>query len=490
MSSSASPAPLASAQAPFLGSPARFSPPGEAPSDPARRMTDPSAQACFCAVQDGFRGIWHGQPDFFPEYGPKYGGGLGTYPYQTRPMAVYSAEAHRTFFCWGGTVAGSDPRTRFWDFGSGALLQMVSAYDHPTDRLLAPVCVFDKWCADPHDNPALQIGPDGHLWLFSPSHGEWTTRSFIHRSLRPFDHTAWETVSDGPLFAYAQPWVEADFGWMFLHTEYQQGRGLRLKHSRDGRTWTPSRSLVNFGAGHYQVSFFDPTHRRLISAFDYHPPVGGLEARTNLYYMESADGGHTFTTVEGTPLTLPLTQRDNPALVQDWEAEGLKVYLRDVKLTPQGEPVVLFVTSRGFEPGPQNGPHQWRLARWSRAEGWRIHLLFTSDNNYDHGELWMGEKDWRIVAPTEKGPQPFNPGGEVALWVSEDEGLSWTQRRQLTAGSARNHTFCRMPVSAHSQFHCFWADGNAREPSPSALYFCDREGERVTRMPPGQVADG
>ena len=467
----------------FIGSPARFSPPGEDPSDPARRMPDPAAQACFCRVMDDYRGIWHGQPDFFPEYGPKYGGGLGTYPYQTRPMAVYAAEADKTFFCWGGSPAGSDPRTRCWDFGAGGLLQMVSAYDHADRHLLDPVCVFDKWCADPHDNPALQIDPGGHLWLFSPSHGEWTTRSFIHRSVRPYDHTEWETVSDSPLFAYAQPWVDAQFGWMFLHTEYHHGRGLRIKHSADGRQWTPSMPLADFGAGHYQVSYYDTTKQRLLTAFDYHPEQGGLEARTNLYFMQSRDGGNHFITADDTPLELPLRSKFNPALVHDFEPEGLLVYLRDVKLTPQGDPVIVFVTSKGFEPGPQNGPHTWRLARFSQEHGWQIHTLFESDNNYDHGELWIGDADWRIIAPTETGPQPYNPGGEMALWVSEDEGLTWVRRRQLTRNSRFNHTFCRLPLNAHPDFHCFWADGNAREPSESALYFFDREGSRVMRMP-------
>lgn len=471
----------------FTGSPARFSPPGEDVENPEKRMPAPAEQKLFCRPLTEFNSIWHGQPDFFPIYGPKYGGALGTYPYQTRPMAVFAEEVGKTFFCWGGTLAESDPRTRFWDFGEGALLQMVSAYDHATQELLAPVCVFDKWCADAHDNPALQIDPSGYLWLFSPSHGEWTTRSFIHRSKKPYDHTAWETVSDSPLFAYAQPWVDADFGWMFLHTEYHHGRGLRLKNSTDGFRWTPSRPIADFGAGHYQVSYFDPQERCLQVAFDYHPEAGGLEARTNLYYMESRDGGGTFCTAEGETLDLPLREKNNRALVRNFQDEGLLVYLRDVKRTPSGEPVILFVTSKGFQPGPQNGPHLWRLARWSASEGWNVQVLFASDNNYDHGELWIGKEDWRILAPTETGPQAFNPGGEMVLWVSSDEGHTWHKERQVTQGSKYNHTFARIPYRAQADFHSFWAQGDARQPSPTALYFSDRTGQEVHRMVAGSV---
>ena len=472
----------ASVLTPFRGSPVRFNPPGENPAVAEKRMPNPMDQDCFCRVMPDFRGIWHGQPAFFPEYGPKYGGGLGTYPYQTRPMAVHAPAVNKTFFCWGGTTPESDPRTRAWDFGPGGLLQMVSAYDHGENRLLDPVCVFDKWCADPHDNPALQIDPEGHLWLFSPSHGEWTTRSFIHRSLRPYDFSAWETVSDGPLFAYPQPWVSPKHGWMMLHTEYHHGRGLRIKHSLDGRTWSASRKLADFGMGHYQVSGLDPRHERLGTAFDYHPPEGGLDARTNLYYLQSDDGGHTWTTADGEAQTLPIASPRSSCLVHAAEAEGKLVYLRDLKYTDEGWPVILYVTSKGHEPGPAQGPHAWNLSRWQPGHGWRRQVILESDNNYDHGELWIGPEDWRLLGPTEPGPQPYNPGGEIALWISRDRGENWRRERLVTRDSSRNHTFCRLPLNPHPDFHAFWADGDAREPSESRLYFCDRDGRRVRRM--------
>lgn len=105
------------------------------------------------------------------------------------------------------------------------------------------------------------------------------------------------------------------------------------------------------------------------------------------------------------------------------------------------------------------------------------------NNNYDHGELGIDDDGgWRIIAPTDPGPQCGNPGGEVALWRSFNQGQSWFKERDLTQGSSRNHTFCRIPLNAHSDFYSFWADGDARRPSISHLYFCNREGTRVTRM--------
>jgi hypothetical protein len=93
------------------------------------------------------------------------------------------------------------------------------------------------------------------------------------------------------------------------------------------------------------------------------------------------------------------------------------------------------------------------------------------------GSLYVeGDGIWRIIAPTETGPQPYNPGGEVAMWLTEDYGATWDRIRQVTSGSERNHTYVRRPVDAHPDFYALWADGHAREPSPSRIYFADREG--------------
>ncbi len=110
--------------------------------------------------------------------------------------------------------------------------------------------------------------------------------------------------------------------------------------------------------------------------------------------------------------------------------------------------------------------------------------MTTSDNNYDMGSLYLEDKGvWRIIAPTEPGPQQYNPGGEVAMWISRDQGRTWSKAKQLTANSLMNHTYVRRPVDAHPDFYAFWADGHGREPSASRLYFCNRAGD-VFMLPP------
>jgi hypothetical protein len=277
--------------------------------------------------------------------------------------------------------------------------------------------------------------------------------------------------------------VHPDLGWCLVHVIYDGAeRGLFVKHSPDGRSWSEPQPVANIFKGHYAVSWGDPASGRIGVAFDHHPQEGGLEARTNLYYLESHDWGRTWQTVTGESVSLPLTTPDNPARVLDLESSGELNYLRDLKFDADGNPVVVFVTGRHWMPGPQSGPHHFNIVRWDGTQ-WLRHRAMPCDNNYDHGELAIdADGAWRIIAPTEPGPQPGNPGGEVALWTSRDQRATWSMERRITRNSPRNHTFCRRPVNAHPDFAAFWADGDARVPSESRLYFCDAHGRHLRRI--------
>ena len=99
------------------------------------------------------------------------------------------------------------------------------------------------------------------------------------------------------------------------------------------------------------------------------------------------------------------------------------------------------------------------------------------------GSLYIEEDQWRIVAPTEPGPQFHGTGGEMALWLSSDEGQTWTKDRDITRNSPLNHTYARRPVNAHPDFWALWSDGNPDEMSPAHLYFTNRAGDQVWRLP-------
>jgi hypothetical protein len=89
---------------------------------------------------------------------------------------------------------------------------------------------------------------------------------------------------------------------------------------------------------------------------------------------------------------------------------------------------------------------------------------------------------WRLVAPTDPGPQPWGTGGDMVMWTSKDGGRTWTREATLTQGGEYNHTYARKVVNAHPDFYTIWADGSALEATPSRLYFAARDG-KVYRLP-------
>ena len=231
---------------------------------------------------------------------------------------------------------------------------------------------------------------------------------------------------------------------------------------------------------------------RVATAFDLHPDHGrggaGLNFRTNIYYLETRDAGRTWTTVEGKAVTLPLTRADNPALVRDYRTENLNVYLKDIAFTAGGQPVLLYLTSKGFDPGPKSGPYQWYTARWT-GTAWEYRPFTTSDHNYDHGSMYIeADGTWRVIAPTAPGPQAFGTGGDMVMWTSSDQGKTWKLAKALTHDSRYNHTYARKPVNADPGFYALWADGSPLEPTPSSLYFATKDGT-VFRLPQHMTGD-
>ena len=415
---------------------------------------------------NGYKGIWFtlGQ---FSQYGDKYSGGLGTYTSSHIPIAIYSKQADKTFFVYGGTTA-SDKKH---------LLIMLSYYDHQKKLVPKPVIVYDKQGVnDPHDNASLALDERGYIWVFVS--GRNTSRpGIILKSRQPFAIDNFEKITEGEM-TYPQPWWINGRGFLYLFTKYTKGRELYWSTSTDGRSWSDAQKLAGLG-GHYQVS--NRWKDKIVTVFNYHPQ-GNVDKRTNIYLVQSTDLGKTWTNVEGKPVQTPLTNTQNDALVYDYEKDGKLVYLNDLNFDADGNPVILAVVSKGFQPGPKGDPREWMIIKWKDGR-WNFHKVCESTHNYDMGSLYTGTDNWQIIGPTEPGPQLYGTGGEMARWLSKDEGRSWIKTTLLTSNSERNHSYARRPVNAHQDFYSFWADGNADKFSESRLYFCSRSGKQVWMLP-------
>ncbi len=457
--------------------------PAQLPSQPpalpfaSLKVTDggPAIQTDFkgdpSRPDDGYRGIWFtlGQ---FSEYGDKYSGGLGTYTANHLPLAVYAPQVDKTFFVYGGTR--KDKRH---------LLIMASYYDHAKNVVPRPTIVHDKQGVnDPHDNPSMNLDDQGYIWVFISGRGR-VRPGFKYRSVRPYDVSEFTLIRQEE-FTYPQPWFVPGRGFFHLFTKYTGVRELYWETSPDGVTWTDDQKLAGLG-GHYQIS---GEYQGKIGTFFNRHPGGSVDKRTDLYYLQTTDWGRTWTTVDGRPVPVPLTNDDNPARVIEYSAQKKLMYTIDLNFDLQGHPVLLYIVSPGYQAGPANNPREWTLTKWT-GQQWETHVVCRSDHNYDLGSLFISDREWKIIGPTEVGPQPFGTGGEVAGWVSRDTGRTWTKQRQVTRNSEFNHTFVRRPLHAKDPFYVFWADGHPHQPSISRLYFCNAEGSRVWRLPFDMLED-
>ncbi|WP_245189490.1 BNR-4 repeat-containing protein [Lunatimonas salinarum] len=438
---------------------------------------------------EGFQGIWYANQPSSDEYVYKYSGGLGTYPSNHYPFSIYSPEVNKTFFCYGGVNE------------EGSLIHAVSFFDHRTKQVARPVAVLDKRTNDAHDNPVMSMDKDGYIWLFSTSHGVWRP-SYIHRSVKPYDISEFKPInavktengSKVPMdnFSYVQMYYQPGAGFFGLFTHYEQkelaygskqSRIISYMTSPDGEHWSEWKDIATIEEGHYQTSFYK--NGKVATTFNHHPNIqngSGLNYRTNLYYLETTDFGNSWQNIQGENMNLPLTAIENSALVKDYASLGLNVYINDVSFDEKGYPAILYVTSGGYEAGPSNNPRTWNLAYWTGST-WIFSEITSSDNNYDMGSIYLeADGTWRIIGPTLPGPQLFNTGGEMVMWISKDKGKTWKEEKVLTSQSEKNHSYARKPINAHADFYAFWADGHGRQPSESSLYFSTKGG-KVFRLP-------
>jgi hypothetical protein len=419
------------------------------------------------ATADGYRGIWFtlGQKS---EFGDKYSGGLATYTANHVPIAIYAPKANKTFFVYGGTIKGERH-----------LLIMASYYDHATGTVPRPTIVHDKnGVNDPHDNAAIALDDAGYVWVFISGRAR-ARPGFIYRSDKPFSVESFSKIAEREM-TYPQPKFLSggDGGFFYLFTKYTAGRELYWQTSPDGRTWEPEQKLAGFG-GHYQVS--GRAGDTIGSAFMWHPN-GNVDARTNLYYVQTRDFGRTWNTVDGQVLHTPLDKPTNDALLVDYKSQGLNVYIHDLNFDRAGRPAILYLTSRGADPGPRSDPRTWRVSHWT-GDAWQTADVCTSDHDYDTGCLFIDGDRWSIVGPTAPGPQPWGTGGEMTVTTSDDSGRTWKLARGITSNSRFNHSYARRVIDGVNPFAVIWADGDPNQPSECRLYFSTREGDRYWQLP-------
>ena len=180
-------------------------------------------------------------------------------------------------------------------------------------------------------------------------------------------------------------------------------------------------------------------------------------------------------------MKIPLKNQMSPARVVDYASQSRNIYLKDMAYNSEGYPAILYIRSYSHEPGKRGGPYEWCITKWG-GETWQTFKVTESDHNYDMGSLFISEEEWKIVGPTEEGPQKWGVGGELAIWKSTDKGETWQKVKQLTKNSKMSHAYVRKVVNGKAPFNFLWADGHSHEFSKSELYFGDFKGN-IWKLP-------
>ena len=239
--------------------------------------------------------------------------------------------------------------------------------------------------------------------------------------------------------------------------------------------WTVGQEAGKPGHGLYQFTAARGT--RVATAINNW--IGRTRNRSNLFYVQSDDMGRTWQTADGKDFALPIREVQCTALVRDFWGEGLQVYIQHLTFDCQGRPAILFLTSPAGQTNEGPGdPRTWTVAHWTDGR-WAFHPVTTSGHNFDCGSLYLeDDAHWRIIGPTEPGPQMWRGGGEVAMWSSADHGATWKKEKQLTRGSQQNHCYVRRPVDAQPEFYGLWADGHGHDKNALCrIYFCTKAGQ-------------
>lgn len=416
---------------------------------------------------DGYKGLWSSSLKA-PAYGYRFSGGLATYSAQHNPVAIYSGKAKKTFFVYGGTAKAEESNLQI----------MISYFDHKTGMVPKPVIVYDKMGVnDPQDNATISINSEGYIYVFVSGMGR-TRPGFIFRSGKPYSIDKFEKIYDGEI-VFPQPWWIHDSCFVMMYTKFMRGgSGLFSSTSCDGKTWSPGEKIAGMG-GHSQIT--NTFGNKVFTAFNYFPGRA-IEKQTNLYLLQSEDQGKTWKSIDNKIIQTPLTESHNDALIKDYESEKKLVYIKDLNFDSQGNPAILAIISNNFLPGPSGDPREWMVIHW-KDNRWNLSKVCESDHNHDLGSLYISGNEWRIVGPTESGPQKYGTGGEMALWLSPDNGKTWKKEFDITSGSIKNNSFARRPLNYNKKFYSFWADGDADELSESRIYFTDESCKKVWVLP-------
>lgn len=430
-----------------------------------------------------YNSIWYELPQYFidPQTGesvPKYSGAMGTATDSHMPTAIYSQNSNKTFFTYSGYAPGSDQMAIY-----------VGCYNHQTKALCSlPTLITTKPVVDQHDNASILVDENNYIWVFVS--GRATERnSTVYKSNNSGDISSFQQVNNGTFpdnFTYPQPWQTLTNGKVLLHTQYAPMVNA-APQARELFITAAGQTNKMIEGGHYSMSYTLGDRIVLV----YNSLVGNHpDQRINLYYIESTDGGRTWKNKNGTPLSLPLSQFDQAAIVLNGSDF---IYLKDLKIRADGNVAIAYVSSNFVDPTTPSGQFGRDVnVMVVRPAG--ITRVYTSGlNDYIAGQFEMNhnyssvmidsQSDYIYASGYREGYSMRNrEGGNIRQFILGNINLG----TQITNDVMRHHNFMREVYGRTPQssidFKYYWVSGHPNDSlSPTNLHYMGASG--VKTMP-------
>ncbi|HOB74106.1 MAG TPA: hypothetical protein PKG54_06225 [Phycisphaerae bacterium] len=389
--------------------------------------------------------------------------------------AVYAEPVRKTFFAY--LAAGSDRGGKSKDGGSpGKSPLRVSYFDHARSTVPRPAILpLDGVASVVPAGVSLALDEQGYVWVCAspalaasnsgagnkeqpttqPAQGAGAAAvgtqgqpTILFRSSKPHDIRAF-TRHAGPPMADARLYHLGEQGFLLIGLRDRDGGSIPcFATSPDGRSWSEPRQLADIDANHSLVTAFfkGKTGATKVGVALAAWPAGKSPLMaTNLYYVETPDGGKTWQSIRRIPLNLPVRGNENGVLAWDYKSMRWTVYLKDMELDSAGNPSIVFIGGRG---GTGRIPLMctWIVGRWVGRE-WETNGVIPAAGPFDATAFQiLPDRSWlQLVARNTSAPRQAHE--EVVLWSSNDQGRAWYKQAWVSSDPSIRHALVR-PLNA------------------------------------------
>ncbi len=327
----------------------------------------------------------------------------------------------------------------------------VSKYNPETQQVAPPILVHTKFTDDFHDNAVINMDDQGYIYVLISGRNN-NRQMILYRSNTPYsmdsftditptkiENTPTAAANGNSQYKMSYPkffWTDNGY-FRLIYNDYDNN-GNRDLYSGKLEVYENNMPLAtakltvdaisNSGLGHYAVG--DSRGNEIVIAFNEHSR--GIDNRTNLYFIQSFDGGESWHKMGDSPtdqpLSLPLTSGNiSSVAVKEYTAthESRSIYVKDIAFGGSGQYKYPEIVVLGIKDAPNanlaipSKNYDRYFATWyynHNTDSWQGQRFSNLvDHNYSSAALHQSGQSKVIYAQTPDGQENFLAGGSIAM---------------------------------------------------------------------------